>query len=214
MVKLIGLQGSYLKSIPEKAKEMSPEKAYVLRVICGDGYVSYKDKYVMLETISKEFIDEFRCCMTSVYGESFGGKIKPTCNGKQRIVICGREMTEDIRRYLPKQKSFEWRIPKSIKESSLKCRAAFAKGFFDSEGSVHKKYSLSLSSANLPGLHEIASLLLSLKIEPGNITYGKNAHRLNISGRENIIRFISVVGTSIDSKRKKMDFLLGRYGVL
>jgi intein-encoded DNA endonuclease-like protein len=211
--KLIGPGGTLFKKISESSKKMSPEKAYVLGVICGDGYVSYKDKYVMLETIDRLFINEFRRCLISVYGNIFAGTVKPTCNGKQRIVICGSMMTEDIRRYLPEQGSHEWRVPADIDNSNSACRASFVRGFFDSEGSVHKRHSMEIISTNLVALHQVADLIGSLDIKCGNITRGKNYYRLNISGMKNIVRFIEVVGTNIPRKAEKMNYLLSIYGV-
>ncbi len=202
-----------LKSIPESARLMSLDKAYILGVICGDAYASFKHKYVMLETISREFIDEFRRCIISVYGKNFGGTVKPTCNGKERIVVCGKMMTEDIRRYLPKQRSFEWRVPEEIKNADTSLKAVFMKGFFDSEGSVNKHHSMELHSANWNALNEVKCLLLDLSIETSDIKNGTNAFVLYITSKRNIVRFIFIVGTNIQRKYDKMLFLLKSYGV-
>ena len=110
------------KLIPDSAQQLTAEKAYILGVICGDGYVNYKDHYVSLETITPEFIREFQKCMVKVYGEGFIGHVSPTVNGKQRIVICGKAMTDDIRRYLPEQGSFKWKVPEEILKSDWKCK--------------------------------------------------------------------------------------------
>jgi len=202
------------KKIPENSKYTTPEKAYILGVICGDGYINYKDRYVSLETISVEFIQKFRQSFVNVYGTQYKGSFAPTCNGKYRTTISGREMTRDLRRYLgDSNRTFNWRIPNQILRSNKTCKAAFLKGFFDSEGSVDKKFSLRIHSSNVYGLEQIMSLLKNLSIKSGDIKNGKNCKKIIISGRDNIVGFINLIGTSIPYKYEKMKYLLVRYGL-
>ncbi len=208
-------RGTVRKFIPENAKILTPEKAYILGVICGDGYVSYKDRYVSLETITLEFIQKFQECMMKVYGRNFGGHISPTINGKQRIVICGKEMTDDIRKYLPEQGSFKWKVSEEILKSNQECKIGFLQGFFDSEGSVHRRFDLDIRSVNKEALSQIKQLLndigiKSSEIKPKNKT---NQYTLYITGEENIIKFIFKVGTNIPSRFIKMKELVNKYGI-
>jgi len=206
---------NFIKKIPDSSKMLTPDKSYLLGVICGDGYISYKGYCVSLETITIEFIRKFQECFIKVYGPDFCGSVSPTCNEKQRIIICGKEMTEDIKRYLPVKGSFCWRVPKAIKISSKKCKISFIQGFFDSEGSVNKRYSLEIHSSNKIGLNEIKELLKNIKIKTSEIKYkiktNKPRYIIYITGKENIVRFINIIGTNIPHRLNKMKNLLLKY---
>lgn len=208
------LRKTVIKQIPESAKVLTPEKSYILGVLCGDGYVNYKDHYISLETITIEFIHKFRECCIKVYGPDFCGSITPTCNGKQRIIICGKEMTEDIRKYLPGKGTFTWKVPEEINRLSEDCKISFIQGFFDSEGRVHKKYSLDVTSVNRIGLSQLKKLFGSLHIKTSEIKSSNNKkYTLYITGKENIVKFINKIGTNIPDKLKKMKELLLKYGI-
>ena len=209
------IRKTFKKTISDSAKQLTHEKAYVLGVICGDGYVNYKNHYISLETITPKFIQKFQECVVRVYGQDFIGHIAPTINGKQRIVICGKEMTDDIRRYLPEQSSFKWRVPEEIFKSDYRCKIGFLQGFFDSEGSVHRKFDLDMGSVNKEALMQIKQLLddigiKSSELKPKNKT---NKYTLYITGEENIIKFIFKVGTNIPSWFIKMKELVNKYGI-
>jgi len=208
---------TFIKRISDSAKLLTPYKSYLLGVICGDGYVNYKDYYVSLETVTVEFIYKFRSCFVKVYGPNFCGSITPTCNGKQRIIICGKEMTEDIKRYLPIKGSFCWRAPEAIKIASEECKIGFLQGFFDSEGSVSRRFSIELYSSNKIGLSEIKELFKSIKIKTSKIKSriqtNKPRYVIYVTGKENIVRFINIIGTNIPNRLNKMKNLLIKYGL-
>jgi len=202
------------KKIPKSSKSLTANKSYLLGVICGDGYVNYKGYYISLETVTENFIRKFQESLISVYGKDFCGTIKPTCRGKKRIIVCGKEMTEDIRKYLPVKGSFCWRIPKEIMKGSKKHKISFLQGFFDSEGSVHEKYSIEMFSSNKKGLIDIKNLLNSLEIKTSKIRCRtKNRYVVYITGKENIVKFINMVGTNIPNRLNRMRNLLLRYGL-
>ena len=208
---------NFIKKIPNSAKILTPNKSYLLGVICGDGYINYKGYYVSLETITIEFIRKFQERFTKVYGPDFCGSISPTCNGKQRIVICGKEMTEDIKNYLPVKGSFCWKMPEAIKMANEECKINFLRGFFDSEGSVNKRYSLEIHSSNKIGLNEIKELLKDINIKTSEIKskikINKPRYVIYITGKKNIVRFISIIGTNIPHRLNEMKNLLLRYGL-
>ncbi len=204
------------KIIPNTAKILTPEKAYILGVICGDGYINYKDRYISLETISMDFIKKFQESVVNVYGTIFKGKIAPTCNRKYRIVICGKQMIEDLKKYLGDKKgTFSWKVPPEIISSDENCKINFIRGFFDSEGTVCKRYSLNFWSSNIEGLKQIKELLGGLNITSSDIKpyKGDNCNRLYVTSKENIVRFIKLIGTNIPYKYDKMKYLLNRYGL-
>ncbi len=206
----------FKKIIPETAKILTPNKAYILGVICGDGYINYKDMYISLETICMKFIKRFQESVVEIYGTIFKGKITPTCNRKYRIVICGKWMVEDLKKYLGDKKgTFSWRVPPKIISSSENCKINFIKGFFDSEGTVCKRYSLNFWSSNIEGLNQIKELLNDLDIMSSDIKPYRegNCNRLYITGKKNIIRFIKLIGTNIPYKYNKMKYLLEKYNL-
>ena len=124
-------------------------------------------------------------------------------------------MTDDVRKYLPEQGSFKWRAPEEILESNQECKIGFLQGFFDSEGSVHRRFDLDMRSVNKEALSQIKQLLngigiKSSEIKPKNKT---NQYTLYITGEENIIKFVFKIGTNIPSRFIKMKELVNKYGI-
>lgn len=200
------------KPIPKTARKLSPEKAYILGVICDDGYINYEG-YISLETISIEFIEKFKESIINVYGNLFLGHVSPTCNRKQRFVVSGKNMTDDLKRYLGENtRSFDWRVPKQIMNSNNENKIHFIRGFFDSEGNVDLKHALVFNSANYDALVQVKQLVEKLNIKTSTIRPNKGAYRIYVTSKENIVRFIKLIGTNIENKYNKMKILLNGYG--
>ena len=51
-----------ISQIPKSSKKLTKEKAYILGVLCGDGYISTGYR-LGLEACDKEFVDCFQKCL-------------------------------------------------------------------------------------------------------------------------------------------------------
>ena len=200
-----------IKQISKNSSEITPEKSYILGVLCGDGYLSSKDGYISLEVIDDDFIQEFKNCITQVYGPNFEGSIKNTKGRKKRLLVVGIKMVRNIEDDLPKSKTLEWRVPKKLFISNDICRSYFLKGIFDSDGSVHGKHSLDLTSTNFNGLNDIKRLLETIDIISSEVRKDGSCYKLYITSKENILKFHKKVGFSISKKSKKLNNLVMSY---
>lgn len=204
---------------------MSKEKAYLLGVLVGDGYMTKsKTKYkhflhrVSLKVKDKDFAETF-----ANYGEMIYG-IKPTIYHYKlyEVNFISKNIFLDIKKY-GKFGTKEWRVPTDVKtKNEFKCM--FLKGFFDSEGSVgyYEKYNLralNCCSSNLVGLLEVQNLLTSLGIT-SKIKSGYSSpksfkvilmHYLHIYGKENFKKYNQLIGFSIKRKQEKLKQLLQSY---
>ncbi len=163
------------KRIPESAKILSEDLAYLLGVIYGDGHVSVKQRKVILGVTDKEFAMKFKETIERWSGfkaRFFTRQIKLDEYIKSRkIQYVSYIDSIEAARFL---KNFDLTTLMNAK-TEVKC--AFIKGFFDSEGTVLKMNSytkslgLSCSNTKLELISLIKRLLESLNIEPRmNIT--------------------------------------------
>jgi len=159
-----------INKVKESYQTLNESKAYILGVLCGDGWISTKYR-IGLNVIDLDFIEEFRKCIFDVYGINckihMERGIKTNVgNGKDRytMTLCSKKAWNDINSY----DSFEtktWIVPKEILESNnLKIKAAFLKGIFDSEGSIRLRRNgyaeLSVCSGNKSSLLIVKNILL------------------------------------------------------
>lgn len=198
--------------IPQSSKKLTKEKAYILGVLCGDGYISnYKGigYQITLQSIDKEFINQFSEFIYKVYNlnakESLIKSKNLNWNDKYQSRVCSKEVFEDLQRYNKSFKTFEWRIPKDILKSSNEIKAKFLQGFFDSEGYVNYKHkTLTASSANFEGIEEIKKLLDSLNIKSGIFNYkSRRIKVVFIRGKKSIELFNKLIGFIIIRKKGK-----------
>lgn len=140
------------------------EKAYILGVLCGDGYVSTSYR-IGLEVCDKEFLDYFQFCLKKVYGFKGNNSERVRIKKKHYIaVLCSKKIVKDLLNYTKSFKSKEWVIPNQIFNSTKRIKASFLKGFADSEGGVRLRRNgfaeISLTSGNKKSLIQIQSMLL------------------------------------------------------
>lgn len=215
------------KSIPNKNyKKLTPERAYILGVMCGDGCIfsgiakkkqwEYYLYVVYLSVKDKDFIDEFIHCIKMVYGISPSiyfrkrSQKNPKWSDIWTAKITRKEIYQDLATY--KFGTHNWRVPYEIKYSDdERIAAAFLRGFYDSEGSVLKgprNFGISVVSTNLDGLQEIKELLKRLNIESSKIGVDKrhknHTFYFPISKKSSIITFLNKIGFSIKRKRNKI----------
>jgi intein-encoded DNA endonuclease-like protein len=211
--------------IPNSSKKLTPQKGYLLGVICGDGYIDFDEKrrrfQVSLQTIDKEFALEFGNSIKHIY------KINPSLSVikppkgknwsvKYQMRVCSKNVCLDILNY-GVFKTENWKVPFEIKKSNSICKLKFLQGFYDSEGDVDEKYNrVGLTSTNLTGLQEIQSILNEFSIRSSLLeqkTYGNRKHKfvLRIQDRKSIEIFNRKIKFMIKRRQKALRGILKKY---
>jgi intein-encoded DNA endonuclease-like protein len=195
------LREKKLRRPTKEFSKLSPEKAYILGVLCGDGCIS--ERYIRFEIRKdEEFIREFVKCIKEVYGLDYKyyyyAKRDSFVNYISNQIICS-----DLLRY-GKFKTFEWNIPEEIIDCKEEENSSmFLRGLFDSEGSS-SKYCVSMSSANENGIKQASELLKKLKIENKIMKTKEGYYILYITKRERLKRFREKIGFTI---KRKMELI-------
>jgi len=218
---------SVTKTIPNKEFEaLTPERAYIFGVMCGDGCVfsgiarkknwKYSLYVVHLSVKDRDFIDEFVRCIKSVYGFSPSiyyvkrSQKNPKWSNIWVAKITRKEVYEDLSHY--KFGTKNWRVPTEvIRSHDEKVIGAFLRGFYDSEGSASKGtrgFSISICSTNKEGLNEIKELIEILKIKSSKIGINdRPSHKLfyfTISNKAGMNIFLNKINFSIKRKYDKV----------
>ena len=199
-------------------KQLTPEKSYILGVLCGDGYIA--KNLISLGVIDKDFAEYFAYCLEKVYGlktKIYFIKIKSQkfpkghtslCKPQYNSVLHSRQSLKDILRYNKKGfKTKTWRVPREIMESkNEKIIGMFLKGFFDSEGCVNVRWVDGYSS-NYQALKDIQKLLEKINIKSNfrKLNRDYEMYQLSIYSKPNQAIFLNKVGFSI---KRKMDKLI------
>lgn len=132
-----------INKISKSSNLLTKEKAYILGVLCGDGYIRiHKSGHgflVGLNVCDEDFADEFVKCLKKVYNLSPSKKLRKSratnfCKNPQSqfvINLTSKLVVEDLLRYTDRSfKTKEWEISKQILESNLEIKSAFFKGIF------------------------------------------------------------------------------------
>jgi len=194
-----------LKKPTKKFSAMSPEKAYILGVLCGDGYI--RPGTIQLEIrYDEEFIRRFTECLNIVYGLDFLYKYCEKRNSF-KAYITSEIISKDLLRY-GKFGTFEWRVPKGILNGNdKKVISNFLRGMYDSEGTVSKS-SIALSSVNKKGLGDISKLLKILGIKSSIYMYRNKYYNLYIFRKERFKIYKEKVGFTIKRKENRLNEVL------
>lgn len=208
--------------LPTFSKD-TPEKAYILGVLAGDGFLVYCQEgkryrmyKVALETIDEEFANEFLTCLHLTYGIT-PSKRKivekhPGRKDRYHIALHCKAACEDLLKY-DLFGTRRWNVPEAVKSAPLDVKASYLRGFFDSEGGVSVKgHVIYTASVCAPGLRGIWGLLtdfgITAKIKQ---PFGKNFCLLKIFGRLPISLFAKHVGFTINRKKEALHRLLANY---
>lgn len=208
--------------LPEDLK-LDKNLAYILGVLCGDGYMDYNNKrmtyYIGLDVVDKDFFEEFKKTLYNFF------KIKPTDEFKKSknekwkdqfiTRLCSRAVCDYINN-IGDFKRDRWRVPDMLKNSDKSVKGAFLRGYFDSEGNVDKgSRRVSAPSINLKGIKEIQFLLndfgIRSKIELKERTGYLDIYVLKIQDRKSIELFSEYIGFSIKRKQRLLDDLIRSY---
>ena len=149
---------------------MEPAFAYVLGVLCGDGYTIKGRNRIGLRTTNEDFANLFDGALKTIfpsrksYRHVYFPK-KKNHNPVYIVALTSKDFLPIVERY-GKFNTKEWGVPQEIFESSDFIKMCFLSGFFDSEGNVNKhSKSVNCYSTNILGLEGISKLLTSLGIE-------------------------------------------------
>lgn len=218
------------KRLPESAKRLNEDLAYLLGVVYGDGHVSVKQRKVMLNVTDKDFSLKFKETIEKWSG--FKARFF-TRNQKPNKYIKNRKMqyvsyidSVEAAIFL---KNFDLNL---LINSEDKIKSAFVKGFFDSEGTVFnvekrnttglacfntKYYLINLIKIILDSLDIHSSMhIRKLYSFEGYIT-NKNYYILGIYKKESILKYYKLIGFNINRKQerlvKQVNYIKFRMGV-
>src|SRR2546422_8178714 len=109
----------------------SPELAYLIGVIAGDGNLSVHGyNYEMLLSVTdRDFAEEFSRCLAKILGKPNLYKVRWS-EKRKRWIVQGSSIL--LHGFLSKP----WRHLKNHIEHSPRCRFSFLKALFDGEGSI------------------------------------------------------------------------------
>jgi len=226
----IGELKGYFKSnrhiIPTSSKNLTISKAYIIGVLCGDGWLWYDPGecyQIGLGVTDKEFRDYFRECLQIVYKIpcSLETAREKKRNRKLQYItrLCSKEACDDMKNIGGEFKTAVWRVPDIIKKANLKIQAKFIQGFADSEGGIDSgKRRINLTSTNLEGLKEMQELTNNLKIrsviqKSERDKNRKDCYNLRIQDRESMILFHQHIGFKIKRKQKYLEECLNSYNL-
>lgn len=199
-------------------QEVTPEFAFVLGSILGDGAVVIRKRdcrtmaQTCLITKDKDYAEAFKACLEKWSGERcklvfYVSTWQPWCYSLTVAKIL---------------KEFEWN---KILEHSEEIRGPFLRGLFDSEGSVDfKSKRISFTNTNVELINLVKRLLSTFKIEsrimnvirkerfiegrklPVGIVY-----YVRISGKKNLELFYNKIGFAISRKQRLLEQILSSY---
>lgn len=209
-------------ALPPYSKVLTREKAYLLSVLAGDGWLDYSPKVrrcqIGLETIDEEFADEFRRCLHFTYGIMPSKKklieTHPGWSDKYCVRLCCKAACEDLLAYGVSFKKEGWHVPLVIKNAAPEIRASYLKGFFDSEGCVGvNNQRVKGTSSHLSGLEDISELLRTFEIRTKIVRQSKekSAYDVRIQDRKSVELFAKYVGFTIIRRANKLQQVLSSY---
>lgn len=193
-------------------KALTLWQAYLAGVLHGDGWCT--DLTIGLRCKDHDFSAEFCLALENVFG-------------------IDRQPRRDERGYwLVRLRNSSGRFShaKAFEPQTLEERAAWVRGFFDSEGnaqvleqpkrgprSIHRR--ISVCSTEVATIERVRGHFAALGIEVfyyvDRLRKGskgkKPLHILCVKRRESFVRFATLVGSSIERKRKRLDRIAGSY---
>lgn len=208
------------KRLPEGAKILSEDLAYILGVVYGDGHVSIKQRRVILSAIDEDFVLTFKNTLEK--WSKFKARFF-TRNLKKYPYIKNRKIQYvsyiDSKEAAIFLKGFDKNI---LLNSKNIIKRAFLRGFFDSEGTVLKlsknnKINLGLACFNtnynliILIKHILDSLFIKSNIHYNIITSisgtktNKPYYSLWIYQKESILKYYSLIGFNIKRKQQRLE---------
>ncbi len=194
--------------LTEKQKEITPELAYILGVMFGDGSVYGKDKVIRLGVKDKDFRDVFASVL-----ESWSKKKPYTTHYLNRGRVHHQCIlwSKDAGTFLDSVRK-RGRVPPTIINSDNELlKIMFVRGFADSEGGVMNN-SIGVFNKNLVVLRDIRKILIELGFDSNHLGIKcdkKGVYCLLITTRQNLKIFEEKIKFSIARKQNKLKATTG-----
>lgn len=212
--------------IPDSSKVLTKEKAYVLGVLCGDGYIRIQQSshsyLVGLDVCDEDFADEFIRCFNKTYFISPNKKIRRRQttsfikNPKLQYIVnvTSKLVVEDLLQY-SNFKTKTWIIPDQIKTADLEIKGLFLRGLYDSEGSIRLRKKghteLSIFSVNEKSLLDVKNVLEKDFEIFTTLRHSRNVARLVTERFKSIKNFSDYIGFTIQRKQNILKYALSTY---
>lgn len=203
---------------------LSKNTARCIAKISGDGCLS--KKYIRYANTNSILRNEFLRDIKQIFGNITITK-GVVNSGTPFIHITNKKTLQYFLRYLNDYKSNKIKIPTIIKQSNLNLQKEYLRAFYDDEGSVvlrvfqktkEWKRNIRLTSVSKQMILDVSFLLNNnFKIKTNEIIHYtkknyKKCYYLDITGKENILKFKNVIGFKHPKKIKKINLLLKTYG--
>ncbi len=201
---------------------MNAALARCLAKLCGDGHIS--SKYARYNNTCKTLLSQFEKDLIEIFGEIHltRGMVN---SGTSFIQFQRKAIVEFFLSYLESFGCNKIKIPKEVFDGSMDVRLAFIGSFFDDEGCVGLRFSLSENAwkrninfySNSYGiLREISEILFLNGISCNKLRRNNklkdNTWVLGITGRANISLFRKHVPVAHPRKRYLLDLMVESYG--
>ncbi len=208
--------------------EKTPELAYVIGVVSGDGWAVRKrkgDARIGGMVKDREFIEEFSRCLGQVLNR-YPPKPAPIGNGFFRVIVQSKALYDLLR------KPIDIEVIRPFVEHCEECMKSFLRGFFDSEGSVSSYGSITCVNTDERLINYVKMLLNNLGIKTTGPhlqmkrgtpffskkrgkTYRtrKDAYSLYIRTCSRL-KFYELVGFTIKKRQQRLEEYLRRLGRL
>jgi hypothetical protein len=199
------------KQLPQSAHKMSPELAYVLGVMLGDGTMSNYSLRLIVK--DKDFALKFKQKLEKWNGYSIELKRVSEKRYKKhywKVIFHSKKACKILKKY-------KENIRKIMLNAPRKCQIAFLEGLYDSEGYVSlikhgKRIFFCNTKKRLVKL--VCHLLSYFKIET-SINKHKTAHQdiyySITSKRENVLQFYKYIHFSIARKQDRLNQIISSY---
>lgn len=202
---------------------VTQEKAFLSGVLVGDGSLIESTHAYQLQACDRELVDETLRCLKAVYGTTKAtvrtiAPRRPDQKTSYMIVVGSvlmyRELMAFFDGHAPRCRT--WRVPSAISASaSHDIKAAFVRGFADSEAHVDGRRRIELYSLNEVGLRQVGSLLNDLGIEwwmrekPRENT--DSCFVLTVQRQASIRIYQRLVGFTIPRKARALEQIVSAY---
>lgn len=196
---------------------MSNEKAEILGLLCAEGthyeYVSIENRFfpkrgkyytaiqnkkrIEFSNLNEKLLKRFQLLMKIVYG--YKTKITGSSDSR-KIHITKNYIIADLLKYTDFGFN-KWKVPRKIKNSSPKTKAAFIRGVYEGDGvrvqRRNKSHYLFFDMGNYGGLIGLKELLIELEIKANVHKNNRNMFRLMVYGTLNVLKFKKIINPRI-----------------
>jgi intein-encoded DNA endonuclease-like protein len=210
------------KFLPKYARQLTPELAYILGVIKGDGCLCKSrrhslrgacfDYVLVLGVTDREFAEYFAKQVTKWSGFTLYMYVRRQLGKGPKDIFCVRLRSKDVYKFL---NDFDLN---KLKIASDEAKSQFLKGFYDSEGSVNTRSKMiHVGVVDKETILLVRSLLSSLGITFGGLLEKKlqklTFYYFIIASTQSLLLFRNLIGFSIERKQESLNTCLRKRGV-